>query len=438
MTANTTHLIPNLGAEETREWARFAASPAVARTVALWRLLFGPGNRLIGLDGLEKVDGVDESWPKSLGRRPDAAVFGWLEALASAAWLADEDAAALARSQGVPLVSSPPDVVRSVHDKAFALEAAREQGEEPRPLRGLCRVFSPAALEHAAASLEEIESELTRWPAWTAGRFTLKPRHGSSGRGRVGGQRDTLDADAILGALPRLAQCGGALLEPWLERTQDLSVVMHLGHPDAHPDSRAGSHDNSHADAHTDAHTDARAEPAVTILGSLEQRVSDSGVYLGHQGEIDSRGRVFSGSAYDEPMRGAAAAIAGRARSAGYAGPCGVDGFVFRLQDPGEDVPREVLRPIVEFNARFTVGIIVVGLIRRALAQVKQSLDLAPGERLGFLFALECPAAWTSWQSGFGELGERTLLLPLASESDGGGPALLFTDQLARIRAALE
>ena len=46
----------------------------------------------------------------------------------------------------------------------------------------------------------------------------------------------------------------------------------------------------------------------------------------------------------------------------GFYGICGLDAFAFRSSGGAE-----VLRPVVEFNARFTVGTISIGLVERAL-----------------------------------------------------------------------
>jgi hypothetical protein len=152
-------------------------------------------------------------------------------------------------------------------------------------------------------------------------------------------------------------------------------------------------------------------------------------------------------------MREAAAAIAAEAQEAGYWGPCGVDGFAFR--GPGADAPDAgdrpalTLRPIVEFNARFTVGIVVAGLLRRAAARMGPALGLEPGERRGFLFALDPPAGWPDWSSFAEAAGPGALLLPLdpnraapASDAEPAAraparPALLFAPEVGALRAAL-
>ena len=91
------------------------------------------------------------------------------------------------------------------------------------------------------------------------------------------------------------------------------------------------------------------------MLGTMEQIVAPSGVYLGHLAEIDSRGRVFSGSAHEESLREAAAVAARHAHEEGFFGPCGIDAFGVEFKD-ADGGTREILRPLVEFNARFTIA----------------------------------------------------------------------------------
>jgi hypothetical protein len=218
----------------------------------------------------------------------------------------------------------------------------------------------------------------------------------------VDGAADTAE---IRGSLSRLASRGGALLEPWLDRTLDLSAQLQI-------DRASGT----------------------LILGTLEQLATPSGVYRGHRGWVDSKGRVFSGSDYDEELREAAAALAAAAAREGYFGPASVDAFAFRLLHEATDLAetaeaREIFRPIVEFNARFTLGTITLGLVRRALPQCKAPLGLEPGNRRAFLFALRAPPE--GWQSAISRAGPLAHWLPLwtgenpATEAQS---ALLFAE----------
>jgi hypothetical protein len=386
--------------------------PRVAATLRLWRHLLGASQRLLLPSGAPGA--LAENWPESLGPRPSEPVFDWLAAQPAACWLADEEARLGLAASGVPCPGPAPEIVRSVHDKAFATASADAAGYAPACLAGLCVSYSPGDLADPERWVEALAARLKDWPEWTHGRFTLKPRIGSSGRGRVGGRSGALEPEKIRAALPRLARQGGAVLEPWLDRQVDLSAMLHIAEPGA------------------------PGPGGVTLLGTAEQRLAPSGVYLGHLGEIDSRGRVFSADPWEEAMREAAGAIAQQAQRTGYWGPCGIDGFTFRGPGPGTPI----LRPVVEFNARFTVGIVVIGLIRRALGQIKSSLALEPGERRGFLFALDPPPGFACWETLAEETGPGSLLLPLAGHApddpDPAQPALLFARQADSLRAALE
>jgi len=351
-------LYTNIGAEEP-DWRSFAAQPAVRTLAQLWSQLFEP-----------------------------EPVFDWLPGTGSVAWLNTTEAAAAVSGA---LYGAAPDVVRHVHDKAFAQQVAKSAGLQPADLRDAMRVFEPHELVDAAQVLREVDAHLGRWPDWLGGRFTLKPRHGTSGRGRVSAHRD------VPGALARLVAQGGAILEPWLERSGDLSTQLYVA-----PDGQ------------------------ITIVGTTELRVTRSGVYQGQRGTVDSRGRVASGSLHEAALREAAVAVASEAAAEGFWGPCGLDSLTFRGPDGSE-----VLRPVVEFNARFTAGTVALGLLRRALPQIRSSLGLPPDAPRAFAFALAAPQG--GWPTS--EAGPR--LIPLDPAVGASGPALLVGRDGNELRSAL-
>lgn len=379
-------LIPNVGGEEE---SGGRPPPAVATVARLWRLLFSDGAR-----ALDDEDGPGPAWPEALGPRAEDAAFPWLaDANEAYAWLGNEAAAQVAAARERRLFGPPPDVVRSVHDKAFALSVSEDAGLVPASLRGLVVALEPSQLRDADAAVRRIRSALEGWPSWTRGRFTLKPRIGASGRGRVAGARERVDTPELRGALPRLARCGGALLEPWLTRLADFSVQLYVA-----PDG------------------------AITLLGTLEQHVSSAGGFRGHSGAVDHRARVVSERREDDALIEAALLIANAAHARGFYGPCGVDAFRF------EGASGEELHPAVEFNARFTMGTVLVGLLRRARARVAAQLEPTPGGRHHFFFGLDAPTG------GWPEVDDSALLLlPLWGPRETLRPALA----LARDRDTL-
>lgn len=377
-------LIANLGAEEQ---ARGDPPPAAAEAASLWRLLFGR-------------DARQRPWPADLGEEPEGAAFPWLEGAGAFAWLVTEEARSAAARAGRELAGPEPALVRRVHDKAFAQEAARGAGFVPPCLREAVGVLSPEELADPGAAVRSLEERLAAWPAWLREhgktRATLKPRLGSSGRGRVA--FESAGDPALPGAFARLRCQGGAILEPWLERRSDLSVQLHVD-----------------ADG-------------LLLLGTLEQHVSAAGVPRGLSGTLDRRGRVTSGTRWDEALREAAVAVAGAARETGFRGPCGVDAFVF--SGPGGEPE---LRPVVELNARFTLGTVAVGLARRALPLVRAEFDLDANERLRFHLALEAPPG--GWPEAGGASGVRWI--GLGAGPPEAGPALLLARELQPLAAWL-
>jgi hypothetical protein len=392
-------LIPNLGAEEGAGWDAPAFDPVeplrpglqnpretVARTATrLWCALFAADARCLG----EFASAPDRRWPSELGPRSSAAIFDWLDAPGAAiAWLNTPAAEQWARREERRLMGAPPEVVRAVHDKAFAHRVALEENLLPAGLDEWIAVLEPELLHDSDGAVAAIEARLARWPGWTGGRFTLKPRFGTSGRGRVAGEAGRVAAGR--GAFARLAESGGAVLEPWLARTCDLSAQLWIG-----------------------------SDEQIVLLGTTELLVEGSGLYRGHRGFVDSRGRVTSGSRYDEELREAAVAVARAAATAGYRGPCGVDAFAFEVE-PG----RVELRPAVEFNARFTLGIVAIGLLRRVLPGLGPERFPRPGELRAFQFQLDAPSG------GWPDLSDANdvLLISLGDPEARTEPALLIAD----------
>jgi hypothetical protein len=386
-------LIPNLGAEEGGEWRTHPSVPAVRCAARLWRGLFGPAARWLD----EDTSAGAFAWPAALGAAPEAPVFPWLDAPGDAtAWLNTDEAERTATAAGRSLSGAPPAAVHRVHDKAFAHREALAAGLVPAPLRDAVHVLDPSTLRDEAEALRCIEAAVASWPPPLGRRFTLKPRFGSSGRGRVAGADGRADTPELRGALARLADRGGALLEPWLARRADLSAQLVV--------EEAGG---------------------LLLLGCTEQIVTPSGVPVGHRGLVDARGRVSSGTAYDEALREAAVAIGASAAKQGFFGPCGIDAFAF---DDSGGTPQ--LRPVVEFNARFTTGLVALGWVRHALGTLRARLGLVPGELRAFYFGLDAPPGGWPGDAGDGS----HVLIPIGWGDDGPRPALL----LARSREGLD
>lgn len=353
-------LLPNIGAEEGDAALDFGLDSVAAAVAGLWLQLFASGTRWF-----------DDGRGGSAGRKPGeverAAIFPWLDAQGVTAWLNTEAAQARAAAAGAPLTGPPPPVVARVHDKAFAQEVARSEGLLPEPLAETLTILEPDLLRDPDAAAAAVTQRLRQWPETARRSFTLKPRFGSSGRGRVAGRDGHVDT-TIRNAFPRLAARGGALLEPWLERTEDLSAALWIA-----------------------------PSGELTLLGTSAQVLAASGLYRGQRGTVDTKGRVTSGSDCDEELRMAAAVVSGHAAAAGFFGPCGLDAFRFRVDDG-----RERFRPIVEWNARFTLGMIAIGLVKRERGAIRAAFAQGPERQLAFEFRLDAPDA--GWPDSDAEL----------------------------------
>lgn len=413
-------LLPNLGAEEGDDFFAVARLPAARVSARLWSLGYRPETRLLMPPGEGSTTTiadwvetrVSDHWPTSLGSLPEAGAYGWLdETDGIRPWLRTAPLDALDRvTTADPLLGSAPAIVEIVSDKAFALDAARSRGVLDRTLDGLLMAFDPAGLSDATGFFDAVDAETRSWPDWTQRRFTLKPRFGTSGRGRVAGAGD-IDRSRVVRDLERFKRRGGLLLEPWFERLQDISVAFQIENEEcAGPD----------------------APPIVRLIGSMTMLTTPAGGYRGHCGELDARGRVFSGHDQDENLRADAAAVASAAAEAGFRGSCGVDAFTYRV-DEGE-----CLRPGVEINARPTMGTVVMALIRRAWPMLRERQRVEPGERHAFLFALLAPDQADA--IGTLQRGAQLELAPLrlveVEEPGGPLPVLFFGRNLESLRTA--
>ena len=393
-------LWPNLGAEEGAVPTAFVREAAPRNVRRLWRLLFAAS--------ATEIEAADPApWPTELGPPPDRPVFAGLENEGGLVpWLSTPAAQGRAQKSGLHYGGAAPLSVALLHDKGFAQQLARQHGTLPACLADCVDVLDPDLLEEPARAHHAIGQRLGQWPAWARRSFVLKPRYGFNGRGRVGYDADSwprTDSDALKRAARRMAARGGAVMEPWLERRGDFCVQWFIGDADE-----------------------------TRLLGSLEQIVSAAGLCRGHRGCIDSRGRVDSGRAPDEALRENSLAAVEAAQQAGYRGPLGIDGFTFL--DP-HDRARERLRPLVEINARFSVGCIALGIVRRAFDAHKTRLGLEPGQRRSFYVGLDAPPG--GWARALETAGQGALYLPLDSEPNGPSPGLLFAASMESLDRAL-
>jgi hypothetical protein len=113
-----------------------------------------------------------------------------------------------------------------------------------------------------------------------------------------------------------------------------------------------------------------------------------------------------------------------------------VDAFVYRHSE--RESERERLRPAVEFNARPTMGLVTLGLLRRARPQLPAKLALEPGDRGAFLFAMLPADTGEIANHIVEEAGNEAHSISLARHHEDAAPlpVLFFSRELAPLREA--
>lgn len=360
-------LFANFGAEEGEDDS--LPNGRAGRTVLapLWSLIF---DQDIALDNGGELP-ARPAW--FAGTQPQAA-FEWLrEARGLIPWLSTTRSEIRARALGLELWGASPECVWQVSDKAWAHQMTHALGLCTSGLQSWFLPIVPDVLHHEHQAAECIENHIRSLPSFAQG-YTLKPRYGSSGRGRVI-VRELPLTDAVRASFRRLATRGGAMLEPWLSRTSDLSVQLYIG------------------------------EESVELLATTEQLLRPSGTYEGNRGILTPAG-IRSGTVHDDALLKVGARVGAELQSLGFRGPCGIDAFSYAHE--GQDV----LRPFVELNARFTTGTLATGILQRAAKAGR----LSTGQRWQFGI---CPP-----HGGFEKLAGVVDILPL----EVGGAALAICE----------
>ncbi len=216
--------------------------------------------------------------------------------------------------------------------------------------------FDPAAIGRFVRTEAEAEAAVEAFSRAGYPRCVVKAPFGCSGR------RNRLwDPGRSPNWLGRiLSQQGGVLVEPWLDRVFDFSVQFALG------------------------------DQGLRRLGFVRLRNSAGGQFEAAwtgpkfcQGMSPALARFLNDGVltlYDENLR---EFLETRLVEAGYAGPVGIDAFVFRTREGNL-----ALKPIVEMNPRHTLGRVALELRRR----------VAPGHGVELQLRVGAPidGGWTS------------------------------------------
>jgi hypothetical protein len=269
--------------------------------------------------------------------------FLWL-ARAGDAMLADEPWAdslvGEARARGVELIS-PSGAARQSH-RLFTpwgwTPGALRAGEGvsasvgPLPFEVVARVNSKlwshalevelgVAIEGAAtaSTLGELNEAARRACPHADDKWVVKSPYGFAARERVLGRGPSVDGAQAAWASKRLARGETLIFQPWLEVLREYGVVAEI--------ARDGSH---------------------TILGVSDLQTNGAGTGTGYVlGRPPSPGRM-------KELESVASVVCGRLHAEGYCGPVGIDAIEHARG----------LHPLLEVNARYTMGFIAVAVER--------------------------------------------------------------------------
>lgn len=210
-----------------------------------------------------------------------------------------------------PEVPSPSlQQVKNVQDRAFSVALEQSMGIA---LPGECIVSSEHELLHAIAQI--------------LGGFVIKHPFGVAGRERVSGRNGIEGlSSSSLGWCRKVLRRHSLIVEPWMQRVRDFGIQWYIP---------------------------AQGEPI--LLGILELLNHPNGTYRGH--------RLGTNSSLDLTLKQSLVLVGLQVTRAvhktGYFGPLGIDAFT-HLDENGN----EQLRPLVEINARLTMGMVALGAER--------------------------------------------------------------------------
>jgi len=245
-----------------------------------------------------------------------------------------------ARARGVELVS--PSRAGSQSQRLFtpwgwtpcALRVGENVGAvvEPLPLGVVARVNSKlwshalevelgVAIEGAAtaSTMEELNEAARRACPGAGDKWVVKAPYGFAARERVLGRGPAVEGAQAAWAVKRLARGETLIFQPWLEVVREYGLVAEV--------ARDGSH---------------------TILGVSDLQTNGAGTGTGYV-----LGRAPSPERMRE-LEGVASVVCRRLYAEGYRGPVGVDAIEHARG----------LHPLLEVNARYTMGFIAVAVER--------------------------------------------------------------------------
>jgi hypothetical protein len=223
-------------------------------------------------------------------------------------WGWSADMAQLAAAHGFRANAPPIAAVRTANSRLFSLALETEWNV------GLPEAAALHSIDELRVAIGRITGHEARW--------VVKAIFGMSGRQRLLGRGLALTDSVANWCAKTLAREGAILFEPWVEKIDEVGIQLDVP---------------------------ALGEPK--IAGVVPLLTDATGAYRGSQ--IDAEGAAESdwSLACEFAMR-----AAGRVQQLGYFGPLGIDALRYR---DTEGAVR--LRPLMDINARFTMGRLALG-----------------------------------------------------------------------------
>ncbi len=322
-------LVANIGGEE----GPGEKMPKPARHAAiLWTLIFPNKSQVIEPRFLDR---------SSLSRyKFNESAFSFLDQETAWAWINTSEAESLASPNRLGGCSF--QTVRKVHDKAFLYETSDRKFAEPRDPRDVTQVLEPGKMDFGKLH-EYFKNYADSLPTRQGGFLRMKPRFGSTGRKHLVFHPHKISTNDLSKVI--IKSNSGVIIEPELERVHDYSLQAYID-----------------------------SSGKIEILGILKQHINRAGNFQGHSGVFDEDGYVSVQDKFTPKIKEVGIKIFEKAIAQGYHGPCGVDSFTYRC--PSGHI---LLRPAVEFNARFTMGTVTIGILRRKL--ISKVKDISGSEK---------------------------------------------------------
>jgi hypothetical protein len=156
-----------------------------------------------------------------------------------------------------------------------------------------------------------------------------------------------------------LARGQELVVEPWLERLEDFSVQLEM------------TPEGLKLRGYTGLVNDARGQFEANFADGHHQHRLPARVAAWFEGRGDMAGRLWE---YYERLF---EALAAELRAADFLGPLGIDALVY-----GDGAGRARLKPVVEINPRYTMGRVLVELMRQTSQNSAGVLRLVSASRL--------------------------------------------------------